>query len=115
MPTIFGSSAKIASAASVERWLISNSRIFARSRSEPRFAMRYRKPKEACAYLALKVVKTMSGTIDSLALVAGAYSLAPEYRSEGSERGAQQDNHGSTNCRKIFPAAERGNVARTSK
>src|SRR6478609_7908745 len=58
---IFGFCAIRDSAMSRGRWLMSNSRSAARDLSSPRLARRYRRPNEAWAYLALRVVKTMSG------------------------------------------------------
>ena len=42
------------------RWLMSNSRMPARSCKSPRLARRYRSPNEQCGYLALSVARTMS-------------------------------------------------------
>src|ERR1043166_2304557 len=62
MPTIFGCCARMASATSTTRWLMSNSRIFARDFSSPRLAIKYRSPNAQWAYLAFSVVRTMSDT-----------------------------------------------------
>lgn len=56
-----GRSARMRSAISVMRWWMSNSRRRARGWRSPRLAMRYRRPKAQCGYLALSVVRTMSG------------------------------------------------------
>ena len=60
-PRIFGSSARMLSAMSTGRWLMSNSARQARARNSPRLARRYLSPNEAWMNLALSVLRTISG------------------------------------------------------